>query len=265
MPNSESSEIPSSKPMKMPPPLTRRHAFALTGIAALALAGFDSLTAPAAEAAAWGGFRNGEIPLSELTVVASTRLRSDAAAGMVDMMAAHRNALGTALSLTEGYRDLATQRQVYAQYGSPRAAKPGTSPHGWALAMDFGGPAYYRGTPSWNWLIDNSQRYGWWWAGGSFSYVEPWHWEFNGTYSSDPQTPPPPLPTKRNSMYIVHDVVNGSGSYVVTDNGVWGINGAQEEVLWRIMGSPTPAYVPLAASEITMIDQVLRANTNHND
>jgi murein DD-endopeptidase MepM/ murein hydrolase activator NlpD len=80
-----------------------------------------------------------------------------------------------------------------------------------------------------------------------------------------PSDPLPVPPLRKKSMYIVHDVVNGTGSFVVTDNGVWGLNGAQEEVLWRIMGSPTPAYVPLAASEITMIDQVLRANLNYND
>jgi hypothetical protein len=82
-------------------------------------------------------------------------------------------------------------------------------------------------------------------------------------YAGSTTTPPPTV--KRKDMYIVRDVVNGTGSFVVTDNGVWGINGAQEEVLHRIMGSPSPAFVPLAASEITMIDQVLRANTNYND
>jgi murein DD-endopeptidase MepM/ murein hydrolase activator NlpD len=80
-----------------------------------------------------------------------------------------------------------------------------------------------------------------------------------------PADPPPPPPLRKKSMYIVHDVVNGSGSFVVTDNGVWGINGAQEEVLWRVIGSPSPAFVPLAASEITMLDQLLRANFNFND
>jgi len=176
--------------------------FGAGALSILAFAGVDALTALPAAAGPWGGYLNGQIPTSVLTPIGGTLLRNDAAVAMGAMMQAHAAALGSALRLTEGYRDLAGQRAAYAQYGPDRAAYPGTSPHGWALAMDFGGSAYTQGTASWNWLRQNSQNYGWWWAGGSFRTIEPWHWEFDGRNTASPTPPPAVTIEEEEDMYI---------------------------------------------------------------
>jgi hypothetical protein len=85
--------------------------------------------------------------------------------------------------------------------------------------MDFGGSAYNQGTTSWNWLLKNSQQYGWWWAGGSFAYKEPWHWEFNGTYVSPTNPTPSPITEEDENMkwYLREDgtqTIAGAFSWV---------------------------------------------------
>jgi D-alanyl-D-alanine carboxypeptidase len=53
------------------------------------------------------------------------------------------------------------------------AAEPGTSNHGWALAVDLGDGANIYGTLQNNWLIENARNFG-------FYTIprEPWHWEY---------------------------------------------------------------------------------------
>ena len=61
------------------------------------------------------------------------------------------------------------------------AAVPGTSNHGWGLALDLGGGVQDYGTAQYEWMRANAPAFGfdnpeWARAGGSKN--EPWHWEF---------------------------------------------------------------------------------------
>lgn len=76
-------------------------------------------------------------------------------------------ASGGALSLTEGYRDLAAQQYRWSLFkkGGNLAAAPGTSKHGLGLAADVaGGQA---------WLRANGSKFGWANTGLGFSQREP--------------------------------------------------------------------------------------------
>lgn len=101
---------------------------------------------------------------------------------------------GYDLELTDTYRSFDRQKQIkdsyIAQNKGQKAATPGTSPHGWALAFDcntvgrdgiqgFQGEIY-------KWLFDNAPRRGFWnpsWLQEGAtnkdgkSMEEPWHWE----------------------------------------------------------------------------------------
>ena len=58
---------------------------------------------------------------------------------------------------------------------------PGTSNHGWALAVDLCGGINIFGTPQWTWMTQNAGRFGFVqpdWAGPRGEKPEPWHWEY---------------------------------------------------------------------------------------
>ena len=138
---------------------------------------------PGGGAGPWGGYHNGRIPpdvLCPINASGSHRLRCDAAEAFIAMDAAHRAALGRAIPVTDSYRDYDAQVEVYRR--KPHlAARPGTSNHGWALAVDisvggFNGEVFA-------WLQANAHRYGWHhppWARIDGSKPEPWHWEYAG-------------------------------------------------------------------------------------
>ena len=71
------------------------------------------------------------------------------------------------------------RRLAYTKPGL--AATPGSSNHGWGLAIDLCG-AETNSSAAMGWLAENGPAYGWAnpdWArrGGSGAY-EPWHWEY---------------------------------------------------------------------------------------
>ena len=78
------------------------------------------------------------------------------------------------------YRSYASQ--VSAFHRKPGlAAVPGTSNHGWALAVDLCGGINVAGSPQWTWMTANSGRFGFVqpdWARPGAEKPEPWHWEF---------------------------------------------------------------------------------------
>lgn len=186
-------------PKNEPPPhgastVSRRSLLIGAGVAAGAVLVGADLTNTAVPASAWGGYSNGQIPLSELTQVGGYYFRNDAAQAMVALRAAYASALGRTLIINDGYRDLAGQQQAWNDYqnGGNLAAPPGTSNHGWAIAVDFGGEVYSSSSSTGHqWLQAHAETYGWWWAGQYFSQVENWHWEYNGTYN--PQNPTTPI------------------------------------------------------------------------
>jgi len=78
--------------------------------------------------------------------------------------------------VADSFRSMAAQQQVYAQYGSGRAARPGYSNHQMGLAIDFqldsNVGASRPGNPTYDWLVSNAKDYG-------FTQLsdESWHWQ----------------------------------------------------------------------------------------
>ncbi len=130
---------------------------------------------------AWGGWSNGQIPASSLCSIGGGQLlRCDAATGYDALAEAYANAFGTPLCITDSYRSLAAQ--VDAHERKPRiTATPGTSNHGWGLAVDLCGGVNGFGTAQHAWMDRWAGRFGWVhpdWAQAGGENPEPWHWEF---------------------------------------------------------------------------------------
>ncbi|MGO4536098.1 D-alanyl-D-alanine carboxypeptidase family protein [Leifsonia sp. 2MCAF36] len=145
----------------------------------------------------WGSQRNGQLDTSTLIDVSGRGdyLEPTAAVQWRNMAAACKAATGVAPAPAPGssaYRPLSIQKDFYATYlrdGSPVAAVPGTSNHGWGRAVDMTG---YEGNSTWrsprtghtyavdltvwSWLQAHAAGYGYDWATGDGS-GEAWHWE----------------------------------------------------------------------------------------
>ncbi|WP_164704612.1 D-alanyl-D-alanine carboxypeptidase family protein [Blastococcus litoris] len=136
-------------------------------------------------ARSWGGYPNGLIPPSALCPigVGSHSLRCDAAAAYKAMSTAFAGAFGTPICITDSYRTYASQVKLYGEKPA-LAAVPGTSNHGWGLAVDLCGGIERFGTPQYDWLKANAGRFGFLhpdWAEPGRGREEPWHWEYAGT------------------------------------------------------------------------------------
>jgi len=130
---------------------------------------------------AWGGWSNGQIPTDQLcTIGGGHRLRCDAAAAYSAMSTAYQAAFGAPLCITDSYRSLGAQ--VDAHHRKPEiTAVPGTSNHGWGLAVDLCGGVNVFGSAQTAWMQLNAGRYGWLhpdWAQADGQNPEPWHWEY---------------------------------------------------------------------------------------
>lgn len=135
------------------------------------------------------GYPNGLIPASALCPVgikvgtAPAVLRCDAAAAFRRLAPAYAQAFGHPICLTDSYRSYAQQVTVYRQRPS-LAAVPGTSNHGWGLAVDLCGGLQTAGSSQDRWMHANAGRFGWAhpkWAEPGGARPEPWHWEFVGS------------------------------------------------------------------------------------
>jgi hypothetical protein len=127
--------------------------------------------------AALAVYGNGTVPADALSPIGigDHRLYGPAATGFQQMTAAAA-ADGVSIGVTDSYRsygdqvDLANRKGLYADGGL--GAVPGSSPHGWGLALDVdvndAGQA---------WLRANGSKYGF------YETVprEPWHWEYRGS------------------------------------------------------------------------------------
>nr|WP_255633292.1 M15 family metallopeptidase [Demequina sp. TTPB684] len=149
-------------------------------LAAVSPSGTTSLAAAASELNAQGiprslaGYGNGKIPADALAPLNGSSERMWApAAERLNAMISDAKAAGVSISVTDGYRTydsqvrLAQQKGLYSQGGL--AAAPGTSEHGWGLAVDLG-----LNPTAQAWMRQHAQDYG---------FVEnvprePWHWEF---------------------------------------------------------------------------------------
>ncbi|XBH22048.1 M15 family metallopeptidase [Jonesiaceae bacterium BS-20] len=126
---------------------------------------------------------NGQLDVKDLcSVKRGHTLRADAAVAFLALDEAYQAKFGTPMCLTDAYRPLETQRTLKIQKGS-LAATPGTSNHGWGLAVDICNTTYHAQN-KWEWLNENAPRFGWAqpsWASRSY---EPWHWEFTDAVQS---------------------------------------------------------------------------------
>ncbi len=92
-----------------------------------------------------------------------------------------RHEFGRDLCITDGYRSYS--EQVSVRWRKPGlAARPGTSQHGWGLAVDLcKGEASARAKEH-TWLKENAPDFGWdnpdWARSGGSGPYEPWHWEY---------------------------------------------------------------------------------------
>ncbi len=130
----------------------------------------------------WGGYSNGMIPASKLCSlgVSGHKLRCDAAAAYLKLASAYRAQFGKSLCITDSYRSYAAQVDLYARKPS-LAALPGTSNHGWGVAVDLCGGIENYGTVQYQWMKAHASAFGWVhpaWAEQGSSREEPWHWEF---------------------------------------------------------------------------------------
>ena len=137
-------------------------------------------------------YSNGRIPSSALVRIPDRHrspwaegaiwLTPDAARDFLLLARDFERKFGTVLRITWGYRTLAVQQRMWEESPST-SAPPGTSPHGWARAMDVQSdprPGYVYGasdrdTPEGQWLAAHAREYGF----EPLSW-EDWHYNYVG-------------------------------------------------------------------------------------
>lgn len=128
-------------------------------------------------------FPNGQLPGSVLCTLwdGDNQLRADAAIAIAKLNIAYKQHFGRNLCITDSYRTLSEQYRVKA-IKPGLAAAPGTSEHGWGLALDLCGGADHFGTAQYEWLWENGPSYGWrnpdWARPGGSGPTEAWHVEY---------------------------------------------------------------------------------------
>jgi D-alanyl-D-alanine carboxypeptidase-like protein len=133
------------------------------------------------------GYSNGQLPMSALCPLwdaPGMMLQAGASAGFNRMSQAFASAFGEPLCVTSSYRTYAKQVELYASMPAGYAAVPGTSNHGWGLAVDLCGGIQVDYSPEHEWLMNHAAEYSWfhpsWALPGGPGPHEPWHWEFAG-------------------------------------------------------------------------------------
>ncbi|MEU4361637.1 M15 family metallopeptidase [Promicromonospora sp. NPDC023987] len=148
----------------------------------------------AIEAAAWDARAtiadgsNGRLDLDTLCKVGvgpegqDQYLRCDATKAWEKLGAEFEAEFGKPLRVEYGYRPYDWQLQALDEFGSGQVAAPGTSNHGWALAVDVPTDDGFRfGQPEYEWLAANGPEVGWHhpeWARAGGGREEPWHFEY---------------------------------------------------------------------------------------
>lgn len=127
---------------------------------------------------------NGQVPASELCRLPDNGhlLHPDAARDWWRLNAAYQRTFGTPICMTDSYRSYDSQAQLYAVKPG-LAAPPGSSNHGWGVALDLCGGVESFTSAQYGWLSHNGARHGWVnpeWARATGSRPEPWHWEYVG-------------------------------------------------------------------------------------
>lgn len=124
--------------------------------------------------------------LCEVPFAPGALLRCDAVEALLALDEVYVAEFGEHLPVGSTYRSYAEQVRLKAAKGG-LAAQPGTSHHGWGVAVDFagfGGVGQFD-APLFRWMSAHAPAFGWvhpaeLGPGGS-GPQEPWHWEFAGT------------------------------------------------------------------------------------
>ncbi|MDP9417883.1 MAG: M15 family metallopeptidase, partial [Actinomycetota bacterium] len=131
------------------------------------------------------GYPNGLIPREALCPLWGAEwhaLRADAAAAFNAMSQEYARTFSRPICVTDSYRSY--EMQVDVRRRKPNmTAVPGTSNHGWGLAVDLCDGIENFGTATHAWMQLNAPRFGWYhpgWAAAGGSRPEPWHWEYGG-------------------------------------------------------------------------------------
>ncbi len=142
---------------------------------------------PTCDGGSVSGHGNGELPVSALCPLwgaPGQMLRADSAAAFNRMSKAYSQVFGVPLCVTSSYRTYQRQVELYATMPAGYAAVPGTSNHGWGLAVDLCGGIQVDGSGEHQWLLNHAAAFGWfhpaWALPGGPGPHEPWHWEFSG-------------------------------------------------------------------------------------
>jgi hypothetical protein len=142
---------------------------------------------PACNGGSVEGYPNGQLPMSALCPLwgaPGEMLRADAAAAFNRMSKAFSSVFGTPLCVTSSYRTYDHQAELYATMPPGYAAPPGTSNHGWGVAVDLCGGIQVDGSAEHQWLLSHAGSYRWihpdWAMPGGAGPHEPWHWEYVG-------------------------------------------------------------------------------------
>ncbi|MEV0951529.1 M15 family metallopeptidase [Promicromonospora sp. NPDC050249] len=129
------------------------------------------------------GYANGRIPaavLCPLDFAPGHMLRCDAAERLTALSAEFEREFGHPIPITDSYRSYVAQ--VAVAHAKPHlAAIPGTSNHGWGLAVDLSDPISGGTSPEYRWLRVHGPDHGWdnpSWARPDGAKPEPWHFEF---------------------------------------------------------------------------------------
>lgn len=133
---------------------------------------------------------NGLIPDSNLCELPTDglHLRGDAAQAWWRLAESYHREFDKPLCMTDAYRSLDAQQRLSAAKPG-LAARPGTSNHGWGVALDLCGGAETFGTAEYSWLLANADDTGWTnptWAQQGGSKPEPWHWEYGAGAAPTP-------------------------------------------------------------------------------
>lgn len=125
---------------------------------------------------------NGRIDRDDLCQLWSQEyLRADAAVALARLNAEFASTFGRDVCITDGYRSYGEQVSVRGRKPG-LAARPGTSQHGWGLAVDLCDGEASTGAAEHSWLRENAPDFGWdnpdWARSGGSGPFEPWHWEY---------------------------------------------------------------------------------------
>ena len=146
----------------------------------------SSSVSAATTGAEWGGYENGKIPASALCAISwqtVDHLRCDAAVRFEALNTAYKAKWGANICVNDAYRSYAKQVALYDELGPGVAAVPGTSNHGWGVAVDLGCGVGIFGNARHVWFAVNAPKYGFTqpeWALIGSSRAEAWHWQFFG-------------------------------------------------------------------------------------